>query len=135
MIKKAKEALAGTNTKVLAVTVLTSLKDGCEEVYHCRPLDEVLVLAEIAEKAGADGFVCSVEEVGTLAAKYLGKIFVTPGVRSPGVDANDQQRVDTPKNAMVNGATHLVSGRQILDNKDPVAEVQRILKEELGIEI
>ncbi len=122
-------------TKVLAVTVLTSLKDACAEVYTRQPLEQVLRLAEIANNAGADGFVCSPEEVRELSTRYPNMLYVTPGVRSPGVDQGDQQRVDTPKNAKDNGATNLVMGRQILGAKDPVAEVERVNKEELGIEI
>lgn len=136
MIKAAKKELEGTSTKVLAVTVLTSFnRSTCEEVYVRRPLGQVLRLAEIAIRGGADGFVCSPKEVGRLSKKYPGKAFVTPGVRSPGVEANDQQRIDTPKNAMASGATHLVMGRQILGAKDSVAEVKRVVKEELGIEV
>lgn len=134
MIRVAVELLRGTPTKVLAVTVLTSLKEGtCEEIYVRRPMEEVLKLAEIANRAGAHGFVCSVEEVSELKRLYPGKEQVTPGIRSPGVDKNDQSRVDTPANAMANGATKLVMGRQILGASDPVAEVKRLSKEELNI--
>lgn len=136
MIKAAKKELEGTDTKVLAVTVLTSInEETCDYVYKGKPIDVVLALAEIACGAGADGFVCSPQEVARLKAAYPSKLLVTPGVRSPGSDVGDQQRVDTPKNAKDAGATHLVMGRQVLGASDPVAEVNRVLKDELGIEL
>lgn len=136
MIKAAKKELEGLPTKVLAVTVLTSIDEkACDEVYSRKPVAEVLKLAEIAKEAGADGFVCSPQEAKELRALYPDKLLVTPGIRSPGKDVQDQQRVDTPKNACDGGANHLVMGRQILSAPDPVAEVSRVLKEELGIEL
>jgi orotidine-5'-phosphate decarboxylase len=133
MVQAAVDTLKGTPTKVLAVTVLTSIKDGCEEVYNRLPMDEVLALAAIANRAGAHGFVCSPEEVGELSKLYPGKEFVTPGLRSPGKEKHDQLRTDTPKGAKDNGATKFVMGRQIFEATDPVAEVMRILTEELEI--
>ena len=136
MIKKAKEALAGTPTKVLAVTVLTSLDEKtCEEVYHWKPLDQALALGKAAVAAGADGLVCSPKELPAFRPEFSSYELVIPGLRSPGKEVNDQARVDTPKNARELGANYLVMGRQILESKDPVAEVQRVIKEELGIEI
>jgi len=121
-------------TKILAVTVLTSIDPKtCEDIYHRMPLDQVLNLAMEANIAGADGFVCSPQEVGKLKEMYPNKELVTPGVRSPGADAGDQKRVDTPANAKANGATKQVMGRQVLGAKDPVAEVQRVLRDELGV--
>lgn len=129
------DEVGAKDTKVLAVTVLTSVDPKtCDEVYHRQPLDQVLVLAEMACLAGADGFVCSPQEVGKLKEMYPNKELVTPGVRSPGADVGDQKRVDTPANAKANGATKLVMGRQILGAKNPIAEVQRVQKDELGIE-
>jgi len=136
MIKAAKKELEGTATKVLAVTVLTSIDEKtCEEVYHRKPIEEVQALATIAKEAGADGFVCSSLEVEAMRGWHPDKILVVPGVRSPGAEKGDQERVDTPKNAYVQGANHLVMGRQILSAPDPVAEVQRVIKDELGIEV
>ena len=134
MVKAAVETLKGTNTKVLPVTVLTSIdKTTCEEVYTRRPMEEVLTLAAIGNRAGAHGFVCSPEEVGELSKLYPGKEFVTPGIRSGDNEKQDQNRTGTPKGAKESGATKLVMGRQILSAKDPVAEVMRILTEELEI--
>lgn len=136
MVEAAKRALAGTNTKVLAVTVLTSLDDeACTEIYNKLPLDQVRRLAHVAFSAGADGLVCSPHEVPEVRAGWPNKelIYVTPGIRSEGADQGDQARVSTPKGAKDNGADYLVMGRQILGANDPVSEVRRVLGEELGI--
>jgi len=136
MVGAAVKTLDGSGTKVLAVTVLTSIDEKtCEEIYIRLPLDQVMALAEIADGAGAHGFVCSPEEVAVLKEKYPGKELVTPGIRSEGKEKQDQSRISTPKGATDNGATKLVMGRQILNADDPIAEVKRVLNEELGIKI
>lgn len=134
MIRKTVEALKGTPTKVLAVTVLTSLDEkSCKEIYTCMPAEQVWVLAAIAHRAGAHGLVCSPEEAKELRERYPEMTLVTPGIRSEGVDKGDQKRVGTPKAAIENGASNLVMGRQILGAPDPVAEVIRVLKDELAV--
>ncbi|MCX6761317.1 MAG: orotidine-5'-phosphate decarboxylase [Candidatus Moranbacteria bacterium] len=132
MIQAAVNILKDTPTKVLAVTVLTSFDAAtCEEIYVRRPMEQVLALALIAYRAGAHGLVCSPEEVSELRRLYPNMTLVTPGVRSPGADKGDQARVDTPAAAIANGADYIVGGRQFLTASDPVAEVKRVLKEEL----
>lgn len=134
MVRAAAEALKSTSTKVLGVTVLTSIdSDTCKEVYTRLPLDEVKVLAQMALEAGADGLVCSPEEVRELRSLYPKIILVTPGVRSANARRDDQKRIGTPASAMESGADHLVMGSQIFGAEDPVAEVKRIIEEELGI--
>lgn len=134
MIRSAVKTLEGTPTKVLAVTVLTSIDEKTgEEIYSRLPFEQVKVSAEIAHRAGAHGFVSSPKEVSYLKGKYPQSTCVTPGVRSEGADKGDQKRVDTPKAAMDNGSDFLVTGRQVLGAPDPVAEVMRLLKEELQV--
>ena len=135
MIKNVVQVFAGTPTKVLAVTVLTSLKDSCQEIYSQAPMEQVKKLAAIAVRAGAHGFVCSTEEVGALKALYPDKLLVPAGIRSEGKDVGDQKRVGTPRGAIDAGASNLVMGRQILEAPDPIAEVLRVLKDELSITI
>jgi len=135
MIRGAIETLEGTPTKVLAITVLTSIDPQTgesEEIFQCRPIEEVRVLAKIAAEAGAHGFVCSPEEARELKDTYPGKLVVTPGIRSEAAPQNDQARIATPRGARNNGADYLVMGRQILNAKDPVAEVKRVMTEELA---
>jgi orotidine-5'-phosphate decarboxylase len=134
MVEKVVSALKRTPTKVLVVTVLTSIDPmTCEEIYNRLPAEEVRVLARIAKRAGAHGLVCSPEVVADLRKQYSEMLLVTPGIRSSGVDAHDQKRVATPKAAIENGSNHIVMGRQIFTAPDPYQEVMRVLKEELGV--
>lgn len=134
MIKAAIKALAGTNTKVLAISALTSLGDEqCIEVYDATSLKAVKRLAFIAQSAGAHGLVCSPWEVSEVKSGWPDCVFVTPAIRSYEGTADDQARISTPRGAIDHGSNHLVMGRQILGAKDPVAEVKRVLTEELGI--
>ena len=127
MIEMAKKA-AGFETKILAVTVLTSLNTSVNKVFE---------LAKIAENSGADGIICSGADVADV--KKLGKfnndfLFVTPGVRPSwfNVDqdyCDDQVRVVTPRQAFENGATHIVVGRPIFSASNPSLALQKILDE------
>ena len=134
MIKKAVDGLSSTNTKVLAVTVLTSFDEKtCQEVYHRLPMKQVFALAKIAHEAGADGIVCSPKEVGRLKKLYPDMMFVVPGVRSTGVDKGDQKRTATPAETVERGADYLVMGRQVIGAPDPAQEVTRVMTEELSM--
>jgi orotidine-5'-phosphate decarboxylase len=134
MVEMAVNMLRGTPTKVLCITVLTSFDERtCEEIYVRRPMEQVLALARIADRAGAHGLVCSPEEVRELRNLYPKMTLVTPGVRSPGKDADDQKRTATPEMAIVNGANYIVGGRQFLTAENPAEEVNRVLKEEIHI--
>ncbi|MBI2063189.1 MAG: orotidine-5'-phosphate decarboxylase [Candidatus Yanofskybacteria bacterium] len=134
MIEVACKELQSVGTKVLVVTVLSSIDPKtCEEIYHRKPAEQVMELAQIAKNAGADGLVCSSEEVSELRGRFPKFTLVVPGIRSSGADPGDQKRISTPKVAINRGADYIVMGRQILSAKDPVEEVNRILKNELGI--
>ncbi len=136
MIRAAVKAFEGTPTKVLAVTVLTSISDdGCEVIYHHTRPDQVKDLAYIGHLAGCHGFVCSGEEVAELSRLWQGKECVTPGTRSPGVNTDDQKNVVTHKEAIDRGATKLIAGRQFTKAKDPIAELKRVMTDELGIKL
>lgn len=130
MVRAARLGLGDALTKVLAVTVLTSIDpDTCEEIYARQPMEQVLKLAKIAMDAGADGLVCSPEEVAELRKLYPEAEIATPGIRSAGVGADDQARIATPVVAIKNGSSHLVMGREILDDPNPVSAVHRVLQE------
>jgi len=134
MIQAAVKIFRGTKTKVLVVTLLTSIdEETCEEIYTRMPIEQVRALAEIADRAGAHGLVCSPEEVAELRGTYPNMTLVNPGVRSPGTEQGDQKRIGTPRSALERGANYLVMGRQILDAPDPHAEVMRLLTEELDV--
>jgi orotidine-5'-phosphate decarboxylase len=116
---------AGGGTRVVAVTLLTSLDPAAMPPGFVRPFDLCTVAAALtdeAERAGALGVVCSAADLAGLRAK-LGRGFfaVTPGIRPAGADAHDQQRVATVERAVRDGASLLVLGRAITAASDPAA--------------
>ncbi|OGG71596.1 orotidine 5'-phosphate decarboxylase [Candidatus Kaiserbacteria bacterium RIFCSPLOWO2_01_FULL_51_21] len=136
MVQAAVKTLEGTGTKILGVTVLTSINDGaCNKIYGCLSRKQVLKLAAMADEAGVHGLVCSAHEVKELRALYPKMELIVPGARSPGAATNDQERVATPREAKDAGADYLVFGRQVTGNKNPIAELRRIHTEELGIQL
>ncbi|WP_239805846.1 orotidine-5'-phosphate decarboxylase [Croceicoccus hydrothermalis] len=127
MMEDAKAA-AGEHTRVVAVTMLTSLDDkdlsrtGVAGTAH----DQVMRLAELAEKSGLDGIVCSGEEVAAVHAQWKGGYLVVPGLRPAGSKTGDQKRTVTPRAARDNGASVLVIGRPISKAPDPLAAARAI---------
>jgi orotidine-5'-phosphate decarboxylase len=114
MLEDAKAA-AGINTKVVAVTVLTSLDDGdlLDIGVGGKAEDQVTRLADLARSAGLDGIVCSGEEVALAKQAWPDGYFVVPGVRPAGGAMGDQKRAVTPREALDRGASILVVGRPI----------------------
>lgn len=127
MMEDAKAA-AGENTRVVAVTMLTSLdeRDLARTGVTGSAHDQVLRLAELAEAAGLDGIVCSGQEVGAVHKQWKKGFFVVPGLRPAGASAGDQKRVVTPRQARDDGASVLVIGRPISRADDPVAAARAI---------
>jgi orotidine-5'-phosphate decarboxylase len=123
MLSAAQEAVAGSSTQLLAVTLLTSLS-ARELAYDLKvPLElpeYVQHLAQMADRAGIKGLVCSPQEVAQLRT-LLGKntTIVCPGVRPLGTLADDQNRTMTPAQALQQGADYLVIGRPITQAPDP----------------
>ena len=120
MLEDAKAA-APEGTKVVAVTVLTSL-DGSDLRsigVDDDPHEQVNRLAELARSAGVDGIVCSGNEVAAARRAWPDGFFVVPGVRPSGNNSADQKRVMTPRAALDAGASILVVGRPITQAKDP----------------
>lgn len=120
MLEDAKAA-APIGTKVVAVTVLTSL-DGSDLASIGLNGDthaHVERLAELARSAGVDGIVCSGNEVAAARKSWPDGFFVVPGVRPAGGTSGDQKRVMTPRAALDAGASILVIGRPITQAKDP----------------
>lgn len=118
--------------KIAAVTMLTSHRQEDLTAIGIRQKisDQVLLLAELAFKCGADGIVASVNEA-PLLRKNFGKdfILVVPGIRPAGSENKDQKRVATPAMAIKAGADFLVVGRPIIEAKDPPAAAVAILEE------
>jgi orotidine-5'-phosphate decarboxylase len=120
---------AAPDTRIVAVTVLTSLgDDDLEAIGMAGPVrDAVLRLAVLAVEAGARGLVCSPREVADVRAEVGPDItLITPGVRPAGVGADDQARVATPEEALRAGADLLVIGRPITAAPDPGAAAAAI---------
>ena len=117
----AAKAAAPAKTKVVAVTVLTSLdqSDLAEVGVKGSPADQVRRLTDLAREAGVDGIVCSGSEVAAARAAWPDGFFVVPGIRPAGAELADQKRVVTPREALDDGASVLVIGRPITDALDP----------------
>ncbi|MEM9579679.1 MAG: orotidine-5'-phosphate decarboxylase [Pseudomonadota bacterium] len=134
VVRAAKEGAAGSNLKILGVTILTSLdrsdldaglmKDGAVP-------DLVVERAAGAFEAGADGVIASPQEAAAIRAlpEAEGRLIVTPGVRPAGAALGDQKRVATPASAISDGADHIVVGRPIHAAADPRQAALDILAE------
>ena len=127
MLEDAKAA-AHPSTKVVAVTMLTSLdaSDLAATGVSGSAHDHVIRLTELAREAGVDGIVCSGEEVAAARALWPEGFLVVPGVRLSSGPVGDQKRVVAPRAAVDAGASILVVGRPIPQAEDPVAAARAI---------
>jgi orotidine-5'-phosphate decarboxylase len=129
-LKAALRGRAGSDLKLLAVTVLTSLDQLDLEEQGLSTTAGALVLsrARLAQNAGIDGVIASGQEAAAIRAKTGPNfLIVTPGIRLPGGDKGDQTRITTPEEALRDGANHLVVGRPINAAKDPKAAAEAFL--------
>ena len=121
----------GFDTLLIAVTVLTSMNDeALRQTGVAVSLNEqVSQLASLTKQAGLDGVVCSAQEAKVLKA-LCGQDFklVTPGIRLPEDNADDQKRICTPAQALSDGSDYLVIGRSITQAANPAAKLQKILQ-------
>lgn len=132
MLIAAREAVPQNSTRLIAVTVLTSMNehDLHEIGFSNSPQELVLKLAHLTQDCGLDGVVCSAQETVALR-KELGRNFclVTPGIRlSDTSKTDDQERITTPRQAIVNGSDYLVIGRPVTQAPDPyqaLLDIQR----------
>ena len=142
MIKKTREAIEDEAAKLgvkrpifLAVTVLTSLND--DDMKRIKvsesAKEHVLTLAKLAKEAGADGIVCSPQEI-EMIKREIGADFITltPGVRPVWAAAGDQKRVMTPKEAVDKGTDYIVVGRPITGATDRIDAAKKIVMEMEG---
>lgn len=122
----------GKRPLLLAVTVLTSLDDAAlaETGVPGGARVQVLRLAELALRNGADGLVCSTHELTALRKEFGERpVLVTPGIRPRGADAGDQKRIMTPTEARQAGADWIVVGRPITKAADPAVVAAAIAAE------
>jgi len=138
VVNAAKQGAAGSNMKIMAVTILTSLDRADLDAAMIKDGDITDLVQERAGRAldaGADGVIASPQEAALIRAlpEAEGKLIVTPGVRPAGAALGDQKRVATPANAIADGVDHIVVGRPIWQSADPRAAAQAIIDEMAGI--
>lgn len=134
VVRAAKEGAAGSQTRILAVTILTSLDrndlDDCL-IRDGEVPDIVAARADRAFEAGADGVIASPWEAALIRALPSSKdrLIVTPGVRPAGSDRGDQKRVATPAQAISDGADHIVVGRPVWTAENPRRAAEAIVQQ------
>ena len=103
------------NLKILGVTILTSLNNkSLKEIGHTKNVKQlVLKQAALIKKSGCDGIVCSAQEALMVRKRYKNLLIITPGIRLPGDNSNDQMRIMTPKQAFKNKVSGIVIGRSL----------------------
>ena len=121
--------------KILAVTVLTSFdeSDMREMGFNKNVQDLVLIRAKKALLSGCDGIVSSPLEASALRDEFGSNFFiVTPGIRpalNNDIEKDDQRRITTAKQAIKNGADHVVIGRPISNSSDPIHTIEKLQDE------
>lgn len=134
VVRAAGEGKKGRATKILAVTVLTSLDRADLDANMIVPGAVAEIAVERAARAlaaGADGVISSPQEAAAIRAlpEAKGKLIVTPGVRPAGAGAGDQKRIATPAQALRSGVDHIVVGRPIWAAADPAAAARAMVQE------
>lgn len=134
MMRSAVEAVSDrSRTKVLAITVLTSIDENIlsEIGVTSSPAESVMRLMRLAESAGVDGVVASPQEIQTIRRTVSNPDFliVTPGIRPATSQSGDQKRIATPAAAIGAGASYLVVGRPITGAANPLAAAREIVAE------
>jgi orotidine-5'-phosphate decarboxylase len=134
VVRAAAEGKSGSNLKILAVTILTSLDRADLDANLIKPgdiHDITLERAARALEAGADGVIASPQEAAAIRAlpQATGKLIVTPGVRPAGAALGDQKRTATPHQAILDGANHIVVGRPVWQSANPAEAARAIIAE------
>lgn len=129
MLSAAREAVPAGKTKLIAVTLLTSMgPDDLRGIgLYESPEGVVMRLAQLARDCGLDGVVCSAweaERIRRMAGNHF--CLVTPGIRPADTALDDQHRVATPRQAIKDGADYLVIGRPVTQAVDPLAVLEQI---------
>ncbi len=134
VVRAAREGAGGSATKILAVTVLTSLDRDDLDAAQIKPgaiPDLVTERAGRAFESGAHGVIASPQEARAIRTlpEAEGRLIVTPGVRPAGSALGDQKRVMTPAEAIAEGADHVVVGRPIHTAPEPAAAARAIIED------
>ena len=111
--KKAKQI--NKNIFVLGVSILTSLNNkSIKDIGHTKTVEQVVLKqASLIKKSKCKGIICSPHEAKLIRKKYKDLFIITPGIRLPGDNLNDQSRVMTPKAAFSNKVSGIVIGRSL----------------------
>ena len=138
VVRAAREGAGGSDMRILAVTILTSLDRADLDAAMLKPGDMRDMVAERAARAfeaGADGVIASPQEAAMIRAlpEAAGRLIVTPGVRPAGSALGDQKRVATPAQAIADGADHIVVGRPIHAAADPRGAAEAVVAELRGV--
>ncbi|PQO24413.1 orotidine-5'-phosphate decarboxylase [Rhodobacteraceae bacterium WD3A24] len=133
VVRAAVEGRGAAATRILAVTILTSLDRDDLDAAMIRPGDVSDIVTERAARAfraGADGVIASPQEAAAIRAlpEAAGRLIVTPGVRPAGAEPGDQKRIATPERAITDGADHIVVGRPVWQAPDPRAAARAIIE-------
>ena len=117
-------------TKLIGVSMLTSLdqNDLKKSGILCDEMSYVEKLVKIGASSGIDGVVSSPKEVKLLRKKFKKLIIITPGIRLPDDDKNDQKRIETPGKAIKNGSSLLIIGRTITKSINPISSIEKIIQ-------
>ncbi|MHA7811635.1 MAG: orotidine-5'-phosphate decarboxylase [Marinobacter adhaerens] len=130
------ESFGGDRPLLIAVTVLTSMNadDLAGIGITDSPEAQVSRLATLTKNCGLDGVVCSAQEAPKLKAEQGADFkLITPGIRPLTADKGDQQRIMTPTDALKAGSDYLVIGRPITQASDPLAALEAIHSEVIGL--
>ena len=131
MLQAAVEAARG-EVRLLAVTLLTHLDEAALAELDLPGEVEPRVVrwAELAQRAGCAGVVCSPRETAAVRQRVPPPfLLVNPGVRPSGSEAGDQRRVTTPAAALAAGADYIVIGRPLTAAADPGAALAALERE------
>ncbi len=136
VVRAAVDARGDSSTRILAVTVMTSLnrRDLDDSLIERGSVEDIVKQrAERAFAAGADGVICSALEAPGIRrlAAASGKLIVTPGIRPAGSGSDDQERVATPAQAIASGVDHIVVGRPVTGAAD-IRQAVRDINNELS---
>lgn len=136
MLEAAVEAVKGSSTRILGVSVLTSFSEaswgevGRAVGGHAASVTQgVQGLVALGREAGVYGIVSSAHELTVVKKVFPQAFCVVPGIRPAGTSAGDQARVMTPSEAAHGGAAAIVVGRPISQAADPRQATQNILAE------
>ena len=117
MLKAVKKEAKKINKriKILGVTILTSLDNkSLKQIGHTKNVKKlVLKQTGLIKKSKCDGIVCSAQEAKIIRKNFNKLLIITPGIRLPGDNSNDQMRILTPNEAFKNKVSGIVLGRSL----------------------